>query len=174
MFLFPVSAAFCSFSGIFLFTFPSPALSPSPTRHPLLSPWGLPCLGPQALVPPLLCTSCFLPGCPPLSCPVCYRHCWCPSTAVLIPGAPLHVPVGSVSNSPGAAGRRTEFVHGHIIDRLSAKFLGRFVFKAVNAYTSLCLQFPGSHAKAQVSWSLETEHSTRSTEGEILENYGLF
>ena len=82
--------------------------------------------------------------------------------------------MGSVSNSPGAAGRRTEFVHGHIIDRLSAKFLGRFVFKAVNAYTSLCLQFPGSHAKAQVSWSLETEHSTRSTEGEILENYGLF
>lgn len=48
----------------------------------------------------------------------------------------------------GTAGRQTELVHGHIIDRLSAKFLGRFVFKAVNAYTSLCFQFPGSHAKA--------------------------
>lgn len=132
MFLFPVCAAFCSLSGTFLFTFPSPALSPPPIPV-LLSPCGPssagspgPCPAPlvHILLPAWLPSS-LLPG-------LLQALLVLPPLLFSSSGSLFMYPWAQSGIAHATAGRRTGLVHGHIIDRSSAKFLGRFVFKAVN------------------------------------------
>lgn len=108
----------------------SPGPCPAPLVHILLPAW-LPLLSPaRPLLQALLVTA---------------------STAVLILGVLFMSPWAQSRNSP-CCSRQTDWtVHGHIIDRSSAKFLGRFVFKAVNAYASLCFQFLAAMLKQGAS-----------------------